>query len=632
MKTIQKYNFTMVLLLLVMIQTMTLAHAQTPIGAEFTYQGELTFNEQAAEGLYDFEISAYDALENGNQTGSPLTVNAVEVNNGIFTLSLDFGDAAFVGNEVYLEINVRENNSGQPFNLLTPRQKLTNTPYAIHAQFVGADAVSGAEILNGSITSQDLSNNSITATKIVDNAVGTEAIDSSEVQRRVNGDCSVGSYVRGINEDGTVTCQTDETGNSQVTSADIVDGTIIAADIENGTIGATEVNSAEIQTRVSSTCEEGLYLNGINQDGTVQCARLPSGLDFTMESPDEIGEYNSIAIGADNNPIISYWNRTDNSLEVIKCTNPYCSSQNPPVTLDNSGNVGATTSIAIGVDDNPVISYYDFINQNLMLVKCTSQDCSSQNAPLTMDNGGIVGNYNSIAVGLDGFPVISYYDLSNKDLKLVKCTSQDCSSFNTPLTLDSDDKVGIHTSIAIGLEGYPVMSYVDFTNASLKLIKCTSQDCSSINAPLTLSSGSVYQSDPTSIAIASNGNPYIVFYNSGIPNLRLVRCSNPACSNSFIINIPDTDNVGFSTSMAIGADDLPVISFYNSQTDDLKFVKCSAYSCNYFSALKTLDTVGNVGRYNSIAIGADNNPIISYLDLDNFALKIYSCADTECNR
>ena len=118
----------MVLLLLVMIQAMTLAHAQTSIGTEFTYQGELTLNEQAAEDLYDFEISAYDALENGNQTGSPLTVNAVEVNNGIFTLSLDFGDAAFVEEEVYLEIHVRENNSDSPFSEFSPRQKLTNTP------------------------------------------------------------------------------------------------------------------------------------------------------------------------------------------------------------------------------------------------------------------------------------------------------------------------------------------------------------------------------------------------------------------------------------------------------------------------------------------------------------------------
>ena len=315
----------MVLLLLVMLQVSTLAQAQTPIETDFTYQGELTFNEQAADGLYDFEIIAFDALENGNQNGSSLNLNAVEVNNGIFTLNLDFGDAAFVGNEVYLEIHVRENNSGSPFSELSPRQKLTNTPYAIHAQFVGADAVTGDEILNGSITTQDISNSSITSTKIVDNAVGTNAIDSSEVQRRVNGDCSVGSYIRSINQDGTVVCQTDETGNSQVTSADIVDGTIIAADIENSTIGATEVNSAEIQTRVSSTCEEGLYLNGINQDGTVQCARLPSGLDFTMESPDEIGEYNSIAIGADGNPIISYYDDTNNDLKVYSCGDEDCS-------------------------------------------------------------------------------------------------------------------------------------------------------------------------------------------------------------------------------------------------------------------------------------------------------------------
>jgi hypothetical protein len=98
---------------------------------EFTYQGSLKSNGQAPTGNYDFEFRLYDSLNGGTQVGSVQTKTAVTVTDGIFSVRLDFGNN-FPGTDRFLEISVRPANNGG-FTLLTPRQKINSTPYAIQA-------------------------------------------------------------------------------------------------------------------------------------------------------------------------------------------------------------------------------------------------------------------------------------------------------------------------------------------------------------------------------------------------------------------------------------------------------------------------------------------------------------------
>ena len=44
--------------------------------------------------------------------------------------------------------------------------------------------------------------------------------------------------------------------------------------------------------------------------------------------------------------------------------------------LDSTGNVGYDTSITIGADGFPIISYRDLTNQNLKVAKCGDASCS----------------------------------------------------------------------------------------------------------------------------------------------------------------------------------------------------------------------------------------------------------------
>jgi hypothetical protein len=142
------------------------------------------------------------------------------------------------------------------------------------------------------------------------------------------------------------------------------------------------------------------------------------------------------------------------SVFVLVMMVPVPSAGNTIVSVDTTGIVGWETSMAIGADGLPVISYFDQTNKNLKVAKCGNAPCSSGNTITTVDATDNVGLYTSIAIGADGLPVISYYDNTNLDLKFVKCGN---ASF------------GEHTSIAIGTGNLPVISYYDWSHGDLKV-------------------------------------------------------------------------------------------------------------------------------------------------------------------
>ena len=111
-----------------------LAFAQTASAqtTAFTYQGKLTDEGAAPTGQYDFTFRLFTAGAGGTQVGSDVLVDDVQVTAGSFTVSLDFGSAAFSANaDRTLEIWVRPGASSGAYTMLTPRQPLTSSPFAV---------------------------------------------------------------------------------------------------------------------------------------------------------------------------------------------------------------------------------------------------------------------------------------------------------------------------------------------------------------------------------------------------------------------------------------------------------------------------------------------------------------------
>jgi hypothetical protein len=126
-----KNNLTALLALTVLgafNSELTTAQAQT---TTFTYQGRLNDGVSPANGSYDLSFALYDDANAGGQQGGSITNSATAVSNGLFTVTLDFGNE-FPGADRWLEIGVRTNGGGA-FSTLAPRQTITPTPYAIMA-------------------------------------------------------------------------------------------------------------------------------------------------------------------------------------------------------------------------------------------------------------------------------------------------------------------------------------------------------------------------------------------------------------------------------------------------------------------------------------------------------------------
>lgn len=117
----------------------------------FVYQGHLQDDGAAADGLYDFQFSLYDDAAAGNQIGSTVTVNDHQVSDGVCTVELDFGDV-YNGQQLWLQVAVRDGADSGPYSALSPRQKLSAAPYAQYSMKPWSQTDTGVCYPDGSVS------------------------------------------------------------------------------------------------------------------------------------------------------------------------------------------------------------------------------------------------------------------------------------------------------------------------------------------------------------------------------------------------------------------------------------------------------------------------------------------------
>jgi len=103
----------------------------TAVGTAFTYQGSLQDSGNPVTATCDMQFSLWSGIEGvGSQVGSTVTQSNVQVDAGIFSVSLDFGDQ-FQGDERLLYTSVRCPAGGGNYTDLTDPVFLTAAPYAL---------------------------------------------------------------------------------------------------------------------------------------------------------------------------------------------------------------------------------------------------------------------------------------------------------------------------------------------------------------------------------------------------------------------------------------------------------------------------------------------------------------------
>ena len=132
--------------------------------------------------------------------------------------------------------------------------------------------------------------------------------------------------------------------------------------------------------------------------------------------------------------------------------------------VDNGGGItkstGFTPSLALDAKGFPHISYYEASNKDLRYASWNGTGWLTE----TVDSINDVGAFSSLAIGTNGQPHISYYDASNHELRYATKTGD----FWIKRTIDNDGMVGQFSSLALDPAGHPCFAYFDDTHHALK--------------------------------------------------------------------------------------------------------------------------------------------------------------------
>jgi len=152
----------------------------------FTYQGKLTDNA-APQSVYQMQFALYDALAGGSQIGGTISNPSVAVNQGVFSVQLDFGASVFTGADRFVQISVRRNAS-ETYTILSPREKIASSPYSVRTLSAAqADVSLDSNKLGGLLASEYVTNST----------VGSSFIKNGSVLQTANFNISGNGFVGG---------------------------------------------------------------------------------------------------------------------------------------------------------------------------------------------------------------------------------------------------------------------------------------------------------------------------------------------------------------------------------------------------------------------------------------------------
>lgn len=241
------------------------------------------------------------------------------------------------------------------------------------------------------------------------------------------------------------------------------------------------------------------YYDGNNRTLKYATNDVGTWTTYTIDSTANVGYYTSIAVDSNNKIHISYFDYTNKDLKYATNSAGSWSVS----TIDNTDEVGWYPSIAIDSNNKVHISYYDGTNYTLKY----ATNYSGSWATYLIDNTGSymwnlrLGVKSSIAISSGNKVHISYYDLTNQDLKYATNTS---GSWVTT-TIDSTGDEGFYNSISIDSQDKVHISYVDVSLGYLKYVTNTSGMWATYTIDKNIGDGW------TSLSIDSNNKAHISY-------------------------------------------------------------------------------------------------------------------------
>jgi hypothetical protein len=376
----------------------------------------------------------------------------------------------------------------------------------------------------------------------------------------------------------------------------------------------------------------------------------------------------SIAIGPDGLPVFVYTDTHTlvesstlkeeyrNGIKVAKCADASCTSatiQTIDTSLFPMGQTGS--AIAVGKDNLPVIVYTansgggDMnLDDIIKIVRCKDASCMNKEVSiLEQSKDGQV--YYSPLVSMDstGVAVISYMEIVSAvpSLIVLRCNDLFCENSKRH-TMVSSPLLEVFYDLELDSKDAPTAVYKTALPWELHVAKCIDIDCNEVKSNRIASNVDTH-SFSMSMALAPSGAPYIVYVSSFnndtlVATFDMLACSDSICSSVRKTTVDTGVYSGAVNSIAIGKNGNPVMSFYSRENGGgsigLYFARCLDSKCQSFDKVKVEggDYNTHPSMYNVIGIAKDGMPIIGtkyvdYLQGGSNQFQAIKCLTQSCH-
>lgn len=362
----------------------------------------------------------------------------------------------------------------------------------------------------------------------------------------------------------------------------------------------------------------------------------PDCLPTVTESPGGASVDPVVAVRADGRPVIAY---AASELKVALCADIQCSSMTEQ-TVPGTTFVSQRLSIAVDSTNNPVITYYDASNTSLNIAACTNETCSAANVTLIDGQGTDVdaGRHSAVALNRGGLPIIAYYALSGGEgaLKVASCATRNCSSKSIIEVQSSGGSggpvffgfgAGQAPSIALRPDGRPVIAYVWAFNERVMVAMCDNPACSSAETQQVAIKSGVRATD---VVVPPDDRPVILY--TGYENIYTTRCPDTVCtfppfgSNSLRKTVgsgingamspydPSRKTTSFDISGAsfeLTEEQRPFITL-NIEDVGMMVWQCDDLDCENPGLFTRVARTEGVPHTPHVAVSPDGTPVITY--------------------
>lgn len=328
----------------------------------------------------------------------------------------------------------------------------------------------------------------------------------------------------------------------------------------------------------------------------------------TVDNAGDVGSYTSLALDDEGRTHVSYYDATNTALKYAVRDQKGWTIE----TVDDNGEIGEYSSLALDDAGNVTIAYRDTADNGYLKVATNASGAWTNERVATA-----AGNFISLAVDSTGAAHISHADAVFAQL-LYTTDASGAWATTTIEMLGADWSLISNTSIALDGGDHPHIGYHPIYQGSNNDNQMRyAANLTGTWTILTIASEASAEISSGSLAVDGIGNVHLCYYYHGWGQY--------SSALTYATNLGGTwaatpvewaGHVGTDSDLYADEAAVPHISYYSMTEGALKYAVMFNGSWFY-----TVVDSGNVGGFTSLVVEGGNEVRISYQDLGNLDLK-----------